>query len=362
MFKRVTFMHVLVIGGTGFIGYHIVQQLLSRQYEVTVLSRNPEKARKTFGESVHYCKGDLTFFHDIEFGTAFNGIDVMIYAAGVDERETPKGDAYAFFYNENVTTCVNMLEKAREHGIKKAIVLGSIFSYVNELHPELELYTHHPYIRSRIEQKKQCLALASKHFLVNVVEIPFVFGYTPNQGTIWKTLVNYIRIANPLVVTPGGANAISVGNVAKATVAIIDQVKTSGGIPIGDENLTWVEMLERISNIVSTKPKSITLLQRGLFSDLTRMGAFFQEFIGISSGLDHKYISKLINLEAFFDTTDVKKQLQYEGGDLDQAFADTVKACPQNIWVDNLQRSMDWISDSTLQTLKRIDKMTTPKK
>ncbi len=355
-------MHVLVIGGTGFIGYHIVEQLLSKQFEVTVLSRNPEKAKRTFGESVHYCKGDLTFFHDINFISLFEGIDVMIYAAGVDERETPKGDPYAFFYKENVTTCVNMLEKSKEHGVKKAIVLGSIFSYVNELHPELELYTHHPYIRSRIEQKKQALALSEKRFIVNVVEIPFVFGYTPDQGTIWKTLVNYIRIANPLVVTPGGANAISVQNVAKAIVAIITQIKNSGGIPIGDENLTWVEMLERIGNIVNSKPKNITLLQRGLFSDLTRMGAFFQEFIGISSGLDHRYISKLINLEAFLDTSEIKKQLQYEGGDLDQAFADTVKACPHNAWVDNLQRSMDWISESTLQTLKRLDKMTTPKK
>lgn len=355
-------MHVLVIGGTGFIGYHIVQQLLAAEHEVTVLSRNPEKARSTFNDKVHYFKGDLTFFHDIDFKHLFKGIDVIIYAAGVDERETPKGDAYAFFYKENVTTCVNMLEKAKENGVKKAIVLGSIFSYINELHPELDLYTHHPYIRSRIEQKKQSLALASKHFLVNVIEIPFVFGYTPDQGTIWKTLINYIRIANPLVVTPGGANAISVQNVARAIVAVIDQIKTSGGIPIGDENLTWVEMLERISQIVNNKPKNITLLQRGLFSDLTRMGAFFQEFIGISSGLDHKYISKLINLEAFFDTSEIKQQLQYDGGDLDQAFADTVKACPQNIWVDNLQRSMDWISESTLQTLKRLDKMTTPKK
>lgn len=355
-------MHVLVIGGTGFIGYHIVQQLLDNGHEVTLLSRNPDKARKTFANSVHYHQGDLGFFRDIEFASLFRGIDAVVYAAGVDERETPKGDPYAFFYHENVTTCINMLEKAREHGVKRAIVLGSIFSYIDELHPELELYTHHPYIRSRIQQKKQALALANKHFIVSVVEIPFVFGYSENQGTIWKTLYNYIRIANPMIVTPGGANAMSVASVGKAILGIIEHVKTSGGIPIGDENLTWVEMLERINLAINGKPKAVTLLKRGLFSDLTRMGAFFQEFIGISSGLDHKYISKLINLEAFFDTDDIKKKLNYEGGDLDQAFADTARACPANPWVDNLQKSMDWISDSTLQTLKRLDKMTNPKK
>lgn len=355
-------MHVLVIGGTGFIGYHIIQQLLAKKHDVSILSRNPEKAKTTFGDTVHYHKGDLGFFRDIDFDSLFAGIDTLVYAAGVDERETPKGDPYAFFYRENVTTCINLLEKARDHGVKKAVVLGSIFSYVHEMHPELELYTHHPYIRSRIQQKKQSLELASDNFIVNVVEIPFVFGYTENQGTIWKTLFNYIRIANPMVVTPGGANAMSVKSVGKAIAGIVDHINTSGGIPIGDENLTWVEMLERINKAMNGKTKSITLLQRGLFSDLTRMGAFFQEFIGISSGLDHKYISKLINLEAFFDTSDIKKQLGYEGGDLDDAFADTARACPANVWVDNLQRSMDWISDSTLQTLKRIDQMTNTKK
>jgi nucleoside-diphosphate-sugar epimerase len=355
-------MHVLVVGGTGFIGYHIVQELLAQHHDVTVLSRNPEKAKKTFGDTVDYQQGDLSFFREISFASIFANVDVLIYAAGVDERQTPKGEPYAFFYQENVTTCVNMLEKAKEFGVKKAIVLGSIFSYINELHPNLELYQHHPYIRSRVEQKKQSLALADIAFIVNIVEIPFVFGYTAGQSSLWKTLVNYIRIANPLVVTPGGANAISVNNVGKATVNIIHAITESGGVPIGDENLTWVQMLERINKAANGKSKTITLLKRGLFTDLTRMGAFFQEFIGISSGLDHKYISKLINLEAFFDTTEIKKQLDYEGGDLDQAFEDTIKACPSNVWVDNLQRSMNWISDSTLQTLKRIDKTSNNKK
>lgn len=292
-------MHVLVVGGTGFIGYHIVQELLAQHHKVTVLSRNPEKAKKTFADSVEYQQGDLSFFHDIAFNDIFTHIDILIYAAGVDERQTPKGDAYSFFYQENVTTCVNMLEKAKAFGVKKAIVLGSIFSYIDETQPELELYQHHPYIRSRVEQKKQSLNLSDAKFTVNVVEIPFVFGYTAGQSSLWKTLVNYIRIANPLVVTPGGANAISVSSVAKATVNIIHAVNSSGGLTIGDENLTWVQMLERLNKASNGKPKNITLLQSGLFTDLTRMGAFFQEFIGISSGLDHKHISKLINLIAF---------------------------------------------------------------
>ena len=38
-------MHVLVTGGTGFIGTALVQQLLATGHSVTVLSRKPTSAR-----------------------------------------------------------------------------------------------------------------------------------------------------------------------------------------------------------------------------------------------------------------------------------------------------------------------------
>lgn len=357
-----TSMHILVIGGTGFIGYHIVNKLIANQDTVTLLSRHPERAAAIYGDLVHYQKGDLSCLNDIKFEQLFTHIDTIIYAAGVDERQTPKGDAYTFFYQENVATCIQLLEKAKQYGVTKALVLGSIFSHINEQYPELTLTEHHPYIRSRTEQKQQCLALANAHFQVNVIEIPFVFGHTPGQNSLWKTLYNYIRLATPLIVTPGGANVISVVSLAQAIVGVAQYIHYSGGIVIGDENLTWEQLLTKISRIINNTKKPITVLQKDLFSDLTRMGAFFQAFIGISSGLDHKHISKLINLEAFIDTTEIKKTLHYKGGDINQAFLDTAKGCPANLLVDNLQKSINWMNDSTRQTIKHFNKINTHKK
>ena len=41
-------MHVLVTGGTGFIGTALVQQLLAAGHRVTVLSRKPASAQALF--------------------------------------------------------------------------------------------------------------------------------------------------------------------------------------------------------------------------------------------------------------------------------------------------------------------------
>ena len=349
-------MHVLVVGGTGFIGYHVVHQLLSEGKTVSLLSRNPAKASETFDGKVNCHKGDLNFFRSINFDTLFKGVDTVVYAAGIDEREVPVGDPYQFFYKENVTTCVELLEKAKAHGVKHVLITGSMFSYLNDQYPDMQLAEHHSYIRSRCDQKREALALANDGFQVNIIEIPYVFGKTPEQGTIWKSLYNYVRVASPLIVTPGGANVMSVYTLAKAIAGVINHVDESGSFPVGDRNMTWAEILESISLTVNKRNKNITLLKSGLFSDLTRMGAFFQEFIGHKSGLDHRKINEIILLEAFIDCDDIKQKLDYIGGDLDLAFSDTAKACPQNAIIDNLQKSVDWISDSAESWRDRFDK------
>ena len=46
-------MHILVTGGTGFIGSALVPELVGRGHEVTIISR----ARRSAGHKVAYCQG-----------------------------------------------------------------------------------------------------------------------------------------------------------------------------------------------------------------------------------------------------------------------------------------------------------------
>lgn len=53
-------MRVLVTGGTGFVGSHLVRRLTERGDEVVVATRNAEKVRKVFGEGVEALEWDPT--------------------------------------------------------------------------------------------------------------------------------------------------------------------------------------------------------------------------------------------------------------------------------------------------------------
>ncbi|NRB37542.1 MAG: NAD(P)-dependent oxidoreductase [Pseudomonadales bacterium] len=347
-------MHTLVIGGTGFIGFHIVKRLLEQGHEVSLLCRSNNSAKQLFNDEVRYIEGDLNLFRDLPFDTLFDGIDAVIYAAGVDERTESIGDPYIFFYKENVTCCINFIEKAKQHGLKKAVILGSMFSYFDQQQPALNLSKHHPYIRSRTTQRDHALALADKNFQVNVAEIPFVFGTSPNHSAVAKRMINYVRLATPLLSIEGGINAISVKSLAQGIVGMLEHIDVSCALPIGDKNLSWVELTEAISQLVNETPKPIKIIQSNLLTNLSHVGAHLQDMMGLQSGLDQHHISDIIKLEAYFDSQPIKDQLHYEGGDFQAALEETVAANPESAIISNMQRSVDWISDNTRNFLKGL--------
>lgn len=68
-------MRILITGGTGLIGSHLVPRLLALGHAVTVVTRSPERARRALGDGVTFCKG-VDDRHDL------NDIDAVINLAG----------------------------------------------------------------------------------------------------------------------------------------------------------------------------------------------------------------------------------------------------------------------------------------
>lgn len=53
-------MNILIIGGTGFLGSHIVKKLLPKKYNLYILTRNPEKEMYFDRSKVTFIKGDIS--------------------------------------------------------------------------------------------------------------------------------------------------------------------------------------------------------------------------------------------------------------------------------------------------------------
>lgn len=77
-------MHILITGATGLIGSHLTHDLVSHFHQVTILSRNPERAKMRFGDSV-------MFLNSLDKLSSLNEFDAVVNLAGepiADKRWT----------------------------------------------------------------------------------------------------------------------------------------------------------------------------------------------------------------------------------------------------------------------------------
>lgn len=317
---------VLMIGGTGFLGYYAIRELLKMNYEVTVLALPPMPAEGLFPPEVKITLADLNKLSDEEVGALLKGQDAVVYAAGADDRVVPRRPAYPFFYKHNVEATRRLIGIAKNAGVKKGVVLGSYFAYFAREWPQLELTKHHPYIRSRVEQEEAAFQAGGKEMEVMILELPYIFGSMPGRTPIWKPLIDYIRKTGTIFYTRGGTNCVTVESVGAAIAGAVERGRGGQSYVIGDQNLTWIELLTKISRLTG-KEKKIVTLPNGLVTIGTAFLKLFHWLEGKQSGLDPIQLVKLQTANTFFDASIAQKELGFASGDLDEALQKTVKAC-----------------------------------
>ena len=335
---------ILVIGGTGFIGYHIVSALLEAGCSVGVMCRNAEKAKELFSDRATIISADINTLHTSDYIELLRDFDSVVFAAGADERSKVQGDASEFFYRANVWPCEQLFAAVPQTNIKRAVLLSSIFAWLVRQKPDMDLMRHHPYIRSRVLQNSAAhSAIKSSDCILNTLEIPWIFGSSPHQISQWSGLVNYVRGAVPLRCIRGGANMMSVQGVARAALGALRYPKHSGTMPIGDENVSYIGLMQRLSAIAGRAGVRVSPVSDGFFQDLTALGNYFSEKFGMQGGIDLRHMSDLLLMDIFFDPADAQRQLHYAGGDLAQALHATVSAVPEGVLMKGWRRGLRWL-------------------
>jgi nucleoside-diphosphate-sugar epimerase len=94
---------VLVTGGTGFVGSHLVEQLLSQGYSVRCLLRYPDKRRWLGNLPVEVVQGDITVPDTLP--KAVHGVEGVVHAAGLT-----KAKSISDYYHFNGAGTGNLLE------------------------------------------------------------------------------------------------------------------------------------------------------------------------------------------------------------------------------------------------------------
>ncbi len=117
-------MKVFVTGGTGFIGGHLVHELIKRGFIIRVLARNEEKARILFNRDVEIIKGDI--LNDSLLEKVLAGIDVVVHLASIiNIGNVPEN----YYYRINVEGTENLLKACSKAGVKRFVFSSSVNVY-----------------------------------------------------------------------------------------------------------------------------------------------------------------------------------------------------------------------------------------
>lgn len=129
--------HVLVTGGSGYIGSHTVLTLLEAGFQVTVVDNLSNSHRAALervveltGSKVEFYQHDLLDAPELNKVFANNHFDSVIHFAGLKAVGESVQEPLRYYKN-NVQGTINLCEIMNDHGVKKLVFSSSATVYGN---------------------------------------------------------------------------------------------------------------------------------------------------------------------------------------------------------------------------------------
>src|SRR5215469_10957692 len=101
---------ILVTGGAGFVGSHLVDALLSRRHTVRVLDDLSTGKRENLSTEADFIYGDVT--NTAVVGQAFDGIDACFHLAAIASVARSSSE-WLRSHQVNLTGTINVFDQAR---------------------------------------------------------------------------------------------------------------------------------------------------------------------------------------------------------------------------------------------------------
>jgi len=109
--------HILITGATGFIGQHLLEDLLNLNYKISIITRDPAKAMRVHSEKIQVLKADLNDVNSLT--AAFKGVDCLVNIAAEVRNEKQMAVT-------NIQGTHNLVEAALANNIQRIIHISSV--------------------------------------------------------------------------------------------------------------------------------------------------------------------------------------------------------------------------------------------
>ncbi|MDD5417526.1 MAG: NAD-dependent epimerase/dehydratase family protein [Candidatus Nanoarchaeia archaeon] len=248
---------IVVTGGSGFIGSHVVDKLKEAGHEVRVFDVTPPKQ-----SDVEFVKGDITNIDDLK--SALKDVEAVYHLAAVSNVNSAFENPL-MNNNLNIMGTANVLEAVRQTNVKRMLFASTVWVYgacrdeqVYEGSPFYMPGAGHVYTSSKIAGELLChdyQKLYGTDFTVFRYGIPY--GPRARGATVLPIFVEKAMKGEPLTIQGDGLQHrefIYVEDLADGNVAgLKDAGKNQTYNLCGDEPVTIKEMAETVRKLFDNK-------------------------------------------------------------------------------------------------------------
>ncbi len=327
----------LVTGGAGFIGSHVVRELLKQGREVRVLAMKGENTKNIDGLDVEKVEGDVLDADSVK--KALKGCNRLFHLAAIYALWLPNRRK---MYDVNVTGSQNILWAAYKQGVERVVYTSSIaaLGVSGDGKPTTEetefnqIDKANDYVFSKYLSDQDARVFAREGLPLTIVNPAFPFGArdiapTPT-GQILLDIVNGK--------TPGwfeaGFNVVDVEDVARGHVLAEEKGRVGERYIMANQNVTMKEFLELV-----TKVTGMNLKLRKIPINVAIALGYFMEYRSdtvthqrpVISGKALRYAKQYLH----YDNSKARKELGMEFTPIEESISRAVEWFKENGYIKN---------------------------
>lgn len=331
---------VVLTGGTGYLGAHILVQLLEKGYDVRLTSRNSEQTQKEswiidlmkkYGEKITFFSADLE--KQGSFDEAMMGAKAVIHSASPFKIEGIK-DAKKELIDPAVNGTENVLNSVDKNGLIEKVVLTSSMAAIYGDAIDIELYKedtftedhwntsssikHQPYSFSKVSAERVAWSInANKNWKLITINPGFILGpsiTTRNDSTSIKFMIDMLNGKFKTGVPDIYFALVDVRDVAKSHIAALENDDANGRYICCHETLNVLEIAQHLRELVPERKNKIPKKK------LPKWLAYI--FAPLLAGFSWNYLRKNLGIPVYGDNSKIKNDLSITFRPLKETFLD----------------------------------------
>jgi NADH dehydrogenase len=232
---------ILVTGGTGFVGPHVVHALRAHELPVRALARKPERERTLRNWDVELVQGDMTDAASVK--RAVDGVDTVVHLVAIRQGRPEQ------FERLMIQGTRDLLAAANEARVRRFILMSALGATA-------ETKDLVPYYGAKWAEEEDVKASGIPYVIFRP---SFVFG---RDGGILPTFAKLARLAPFTAVTGSGTQRIApiwIDDIAEyfASAVTLDAAVGHTWELGGPEAVTWNEFWQRLRTVLGIRRRPV---------------------------------------------------------------------------------------------------------